>query len=161
MKSITDLAKEWEGEMPLEVAERGIARGLECQRALLCRQAKRKFDSEVAEELARWAGTLTHPFALAVASLWIIDCASGRTLRKLIELAGESLDEWWDARPLRRLLCVGAKHKFGREAQAELAARLVLVSDAERLTMVSDWIMDCDSSADLLELVERAHEPVT
>lgn len=154
MKSITDLAREWEGEMPLEVAERGIARGLECERALLCRQAKRKFGSEVAEELARWVDTLTHPFPLAVASLWIIDCASGRTLRELMELSGESLDEWWDARPQRRLLGVMARYKFGREIEAELAARLVVVSDSEHLTMVSDWIMDCDASTDLLELVE-------
>ena len=53
----------------------------------------------------------------------------------------------------RALLCRQADRKFGPEVAQALARRLVTVADAERLGLVGDWIIDCDTGAALLELV--------
>lgn len=58
----------------------------------------------------------------------------------------------------RALLCRQAERKFGREVAGTLARRLVVVTDSERLALVADWIIDCDTGPALLQ---RVAEPST
>ena len=64
--------------------ERGLERGLEHgraeERALLCRQAARKFDDDTAQRLAVLLERTADPDRLAQAGDWIIECATGAEL---------------------------------------------------------------------------------
>ena len=60
--------------------ERGIERGRAEERALLCRQASRKFDAETAERLAGLLARLSDPERLAEVGEWIIECGTGADL---------------------------------------------------------------------------------
>ena len=85
---LADRAKEWteqwlrEGrEQGIELGlERGIERGRAEERALLCRQAERKFDTETAERLSGLLDRLTDPERLAEVGDWIIECGTGADL---------------------------------------------------------------------------------
>ena len=85
---LADRAKEWteqwlrEGrEQGIELGlERGIERGRAEERALLCRQAARKFDTETAERLSGLLDRLTDPERLAEVGDWIIECGTGADL---------------------------------------------------------------------------------
>ena len=65
--------------------ERGIERGRAEERALLCRQAERKFDAETAERLSGLLDRLTDLERLAEVGDWIIECGTGADL---LERAG-------------------------------------------------------------------------
>ena len=60
--------------------ERGIERGRAEERALLCRQAERKFDAETAERLSGLLDRLTDPERLAEVGDGIIECGTGADL---------------------------------------------------------------------------------
>ena len=66
--------------------ERGLERGRAEERALLCRQAARKFDAETAARLAGLLDRLTDPERLAEVGEWIIECGTGA---ELIDRAGQ------------------------------------------------------------------------
>ena len=51
-----------------------------------------------------------------------------------------------------------AARRFGAAVTQPLAAFLESVDDAERLTDVVDWIVDCATAAELIERVEAASQ---
>ena len=65
----------------------GVAQGVERQRAMLRRQAERKFGSDIAAELARRLAGVADPDALALVGERIIDCDTGAGL---LERVGDS-----------------------------------------------------------------------
>ena len=58
----------------------GLEQGLEQERALLCRQAARKFDADAAKELAAALAEINDADYLAWVGEWIIECASAPDL---------------------------------------------------------------------------------
>ena len=60
--------------------EQGLERGLAAERALLCRQAGRKFSADTAERLADLLATVDDTDRLAQVGEWIIDCDTGERL---------------------------------------------------------------------------------
>ena len=66
----------------------GVAEGTERQRALLCRQAERKFGSETAAELALRLAGIADPHVLALVGERIIDCDTGPGLLEQVEDSG-------------------------------------------------------------------------
>ena len=60
--------------------ERGIEQGCHEERALLCRQAARKFGGDTADRLARALGVVTDPDRLGQVGDWIIECATAADL---------------------------------------------------------------------------------
>ena len=56
----------------------------------------------------------------------------------------------------RQLLCRQAAGKFDAETSARLAALLDRLSDPERLAQVGDWIIECETQAELLGRVQDA-----
>lgn len=56
----------------------------------------------------------------------------------------------------RRLLCRQVARKFDTEAAPRLAALLDRMSDPERLAQVGDWIIECETEAELLGRVQDA-----
>ena len=87
-ESVKEWTEQWfrEGqEKGLEQGrEQGLALGLERgraeERALLCRQAERKFDAETAARLAGLLDRLTDPERLAEVGDGIIECGTGADL---------------------------------------------------------------------------------
>ena len=87
-ESVKEWTEQWlrEGreqgrEQGLELGlERGIERGRAEERALLCRLAARKFDTETAERLSGLLERLTDPERLAEVGDWIIECGTGADL---------------------------------------------------------------------------------
>ena len=75
---------EWTREWIEKGIEQGRAQGIEQgrheERALLCRQATRKFDAGAAEGLAAALAGVTEPERLARVGDWIIDCATASEL---------------------------------------------------------------------------------
>ena len=60
--------------------EQGIERGRAEERALLCRQASRKFDAETGARLSGLLERLTDPERLAEVGDWVIECGTGAEL---------------------------------------------------------------------------------
>ena len=60
--------------------EQGIAQGRAEERALLCRQAERKFDATTARRLAVALGDAADPDRLAQVGDWIIECGTAADL---------------------------------------------------------------------------------
>ena len=56
----------------------------------------------------------------------------------------------------RQLLCRQAARKFDAETASRLAALLDRLSDPERLAEVGDWIIECETEAELLGRVQDA-----
>ena len=57
----------------------------------------------------------------------------------------------------RRLLLSLAERKFGQAPVRRLATRLAGMNDADRLREVGDWIIDCDTSDDLIAHAAGEH----
>ena len=55
----------------------------------------------------------------------------------------------------RALLCRLAARRFGAETAQRLSGLLESLKAAEELAVVGDWIMDCETGADLLARVRR------
>ena len=80
-------AREWEAEWLAQGIEQGIERGIEqgieqgraSERALLCRQAERRFGSETAGRLSALLADLTSTEMLKVGD-WVIECGTGAEL---------------------------------------------------------------------------------
>ena len=91
-ESVKEWTEQWfrEGrEKGIELGlERGLERGRAEERALLCRQAERKFDAETAARLAGLLDSLTDPERLAEVGDWIIECGTGADL---LDRAGRRL----------------------------------------------------------------------
>ena len=62
--------------------ERGRAEGLERERALLLRQAQRRFGADVSEALSKLLKGVEDPNRLTEVGDWIVDCPTGRELLK-------------------------------------------------------------------------------
>ena len=81
---LAESAKEWTEQWLREGREQGLelglARGRAEERALLCRQAARKFDAETAERLSGLLDRLTDPERLAEVGDRIIECGTGADL---------------------------------------------------------------------------------
>lgn len=60
--------------------EQGLERGRAEERALLCRQASRRFGAGTAERLAEFLDEVDDPERLAEVGDWIVDCATGAAL---------------------------------------------------------------------------------
>ena len=60
--------------------EQGLERGRAEERALLCRQASRKFGAETGERLSGLLARLSDPERLAEVGDWIIECGTGTDL---------------------------------------------------------------------------------
>ena len=60
--------------------ERGLEHGRAEERALLCRQAARKFDDDTAQRLAVLLEQTADPERLAQAGIWILECETGAEL---------------------------------------------------------------------------------
>ena len=82
--------KDWVAQGREEGREEGRAQGIEegraRERALLCRQAARKFGDDTSERLAAALAGVTDPDRLALVGDWIIECA---TAAELIALVGD------------------------------------------------------------------------
>ena len=85
---LAERVKEWTEEWLRQGREQGIERGRAEERALLCRQAARKFDTETAERLSGLLDRLTDPEHLAEAGDWIIECGTGAELLARAERIG-------------------------------------------------------------------------
>lgn len=72
--------REWTEEWIEEGRERGIAQGRAEERALLCRQAERKFDAATAQRLAAALGSVADLDRLVQVGDWIIECGTATDL---------------------------------------------------------------------------------
>ena len=74
----------WRDELVAQGLERGQERGIEQgradERALLCRQAARRFGSETAQRLSGLLESLKAADELATVGDWIVDCETGADL---------------------------------------------------------------------------------
>ncbi len=85
---LEETVRKWTREWLEQGREQGIAQGMEKgieqgrheERALLCRQAARKFDAGAAEGLAAALAGVTDPDRLARVGDWIIECATASDL---------------------------------------------------------------------------------
>ena len=81
---LEETVREWTREWLEQGIEQGRAQGIEQgrheERALLCRQAGRKFDAAAAEGLAAALAGVTDQDRLARVGDWIIECATGSEL---------------------------------------------------------------------------------
>ena len=77
---LAESVKEWTEQWLREGREQGLERGRAEERALLCRQASRKFGAETAERLSGLLARLTDPERLAEIGEWIIECGTGAEL---------------------------------------------------------------------------------
>ena len=85
---LAEQVQEWTAEWVEEGREQGIAQGREQgiaqgraeERALLCRQAERKFDAATARRLAAALEDVADPDRLTEVGDWIIECGTGADL---------------------------------------------------------------------------------
>ena len=89
---LAEQVREWTEEWVEEGREQGIAQGRAEERALLCRQAERKFDAAPARRLAAALGDVADPGRLAEVGDWIIECGTAGAV--LVQAAfGVPVDE--------------------------------------------------------------------
>ena len=79
-ETVREWTREWLEQGIAQGMEKGIEQGRNEERALLCRQAARKFDAGAAEGLAAALAGVTDPDRLARVGDWIIECASASDL---------------------------------------------------------------------------------
>ena len=77
---LAERAKEWYEEAREQGIEQGIERGRAEERALLCRQAARKFGPATAARLSGLLDGLTAPGQLGEVGDWMIECGTGADL---------------------------------------------------------------------------------
>ena len=81
---LAEQVQEWTAEWVEEGREKGIAQGIAQgraeERALLCRQAERKFDAATARRLAAALEDVADPDRLTEVGDWIIECGTGADL---------------------------------------------------------------------------------
>ena len=120
-ETVQEWTAEWVAEGRKQGIEQGCAEGLEQgraeERALLRRQAARKFDDDAARRLAAVLAEVAEPERLAEVGDWIIECGTGAELFARV----------MDAR---------------RSGAQRTAALLNEVAEPERLTQVGDGIVE-------------------
>ena len=77
---LAEIVQEWTAEWVEQGREQGIQQGIQGQRALLCRQAARKFDAATGERLAAALAAVADPDRLAQVGDWIIECETAAEL---------------------------------------------------------------------------------
>ena len=81
---LEETVREWTADWVAEGREQGREQGLEQgraeERALLCRQAARKFDAAAAERLSAALAEVADPDRLAEVGDWIIECGTADEL---------------------------------------------------------------------------------
>ena len=77
---LAEQVREWTEEWVEEGREQGIAQGRAEERALLCRQAERKFDATTARRLAVVLGDAADADRLTQVGDWIIECETAADL---------------------------------------------------------------------------------
>ena len=77
---LAEQVREWTEEWVEEGREQGIAQGRAEERALLCRQAERKFDAATAHRLAAALEDVADAGRLAEVGDWIIECGTATDL---------------------------------------------------------------------------------
>ena len=82
--------REWFEQGHARGVEQGIEQGIARERALLCRQAARKFDGATAEGLAAVLAEVTDPDRLGRVGDWIIECATASDLLARVRGDGRS-----------------------------------------------------------------------
>ena len=85
MTRLAERMKEWEAELLRKGTEQGIERGIDSQRAMLRRQAERKFGPATAGELGRLLSDISSRDRLESIGDAIIDCDSGYALMAAVE----------------------------------------------------------------------------
>ena len=73
---LAETVQEWTAEW----VQQGREEGIQGQRALLCRQAARKFDAAAGERLAAALDGVADPDRLADVGDWIIECETAAEL---------------------------------------------------------------------------------
>ena len=89
-----------------------------------------------------------------------------RRLEEVRTMLAETVHEWTAAwvehgreQGQRELLCHQAARKFDAATAERLAAALEGVADSDRLTQIGDWIIECETAADLFaRFVEQGRE---
>ena len=160
---LEETVREWTEDWMAEGCEQGLkqgrAQGLEQERALLCRQAARKFDADAGRRLASALAGVGDAERLAEVGDWIIECGTaadllarvarfGSSPLRLEEELPERVREWTAAEGREQglkqgraqgleqecaLLCRQAAWKFDDAAGRRLVSALAEVGDAERL----------------------------
>ena len=81
---LEETVREWTADWVAEGREQGLEQGREQgraeERALLCRQAARKFDAAAAQRLAAALAEVADPDRLAEVGDWIIECGTADEL---------------------------------------------------------------------------------
>ena len=81
---LEETVREWTADWVAEGREQGLEQGLEQgraeERALLCRQAARKFDAATGERLSASLAEVADPVRLAEVGDWIIECGTAAEL---------------------------------------------------------------------------------
>ena len=82
--TLEERVSQWPRQWLEQGIEQGRAQGIEegrvRERALLCRQAARKFGDDTSERLAAALAGVTDPDRLALVGDWIIECATAAEL---------------------------------------------------------------------------------
>ena len=134
-ENVREWTAEWVAEGRAKGLEQGRAEGIEQgraeERALLCRQAARKFDGDDARRLAAALAEVADPERLTQVGDWIIECGTGAEL---------------SAR-------VAEVHGAGAQRSAAVLAE---VADPERLTQVGGGIVECATEAEPFAPVAEA-----
>ena len=73
---LAETVREWTEQW----VEQGLEQGRVEERALLCRQAARKFDADAGQQLAAALAEVTDPDRLAQVGDWIIECGTAAEL---------------------------------------------------------------------------------
>ena len=77
---LAETMQEWTEEWVEQGRAQGIEQGRVEERALLCRQAARKFDAAAGQQLAAALADVTDPDSLAQVGDWIIECGTAAEL---------------------------------------------------------------------------------
>ncbi len=77
---VIEWTQQWKEEGLREGLQQGLQQGLAAERALLVRQARRRFGEACAAALAPLLETCEEPEALAEVGEWIVTCDSEETL---------------------------------------------------------------------------------
>ena len=159
-KMLAEPVHEWTAAWVEHGREQGIQQG---QRELLSRQAARKFSTAAGERLAAVLAGVAELDQLEQVGDWIIDCETAAALFARFQggsMLAETVQEWtaeWveqgreqgSQQGRRALLGRQAARKFDAAAGERLAAALAGVADPDRLEQVGDWIIECETAAEL------------
>ena len=79
-ETVREWTADWVAEGLEQGREQGVEQGRAEERALLCRQAARKFDAATGERLSAALAEVADPDRLAEVGDWIIECGTAAEL---------------------------------------------------------------------------------